>query len=123
MKIATKSLVTFAKAHCADYSSAGGCWKTEKLHMDSKPPAASAGVCLLAEGKACKYFCEAVLPARDCPERIRLKYGVVDRTAKIRAARICPGCQAELLPRRRICNKCRRKKTRERVRRHRRKMT
>ena len=122
MKIVSKTLGTYTKNNCANYTLVEGCLLTQRVDFSTEPPTATPGPCLVADGKPCQYFGTALLPARHCPEKIRLHYGAIDKTARIRPARFCPACElAELLPRQRICQKCRRKKTRERVRRHRQK--
>lgn len=69
-------------------------------------PQVETGQCRLAEGKSCDYFREALLPAADCPQRIRDGYTMLDQTAKMKDRRRCPECQAELRPRQRFCEKC-----------------
>jgi hypothetical protein len=80
------------------------------------------GCCRVGQGKPCEYFRRCVLPTGDCPEEIREAYRRVDPRCKARPViRHCPECNAELPRRRRICDRCRRRKGRERLRHYRQK--
>ena len=113
------SLGHFAKAHCANYSAGQGCYATEVVDVDKEPPEVQHGPCLVAQGEPCKYFRKAVLSASDCPDRVRRRYAEIDEAVETKSIRLCPECGAELGHRRRICDQCRKKRTRDRVRNHR----
>ena len=104
------SLGNFARRHCANYNTTNGCYLTEKVDWSVEPPKATAGPCLVAEGKPCSYFKRSILPARDVPQKIRGDYYFIDSSIMVPTARTCPECGETLPPRRRVCEKCCRKR-------------
>ena len=116
------SLASYAKANCANYNTGHGCFATEVVDTVKEPPEVQHGRCLVAQGKPCEYFRKALLPAANGPSEVRKCYAAIDNVVELKEARPCPECGAGLKHRQRICDRCRRKRVRDRVRRHRRKI-
>jgi len=78
--------------------------------------------CLVEQGKRCEYFVEAVLPTSADLGLKELVYslyqkhvGIAEDELLINTAniRLCPDCGAELKPRQRYCDGCKRRRRRK----------
>jgi len=114
-----------AKEHCANWDCGAclGIYYKDDLSIDwsrHKP----LPRCLLAEGKRCPYFEEIIIPMRmsreteaatvraDKKDKAVASYMKLHKLSPV-THRICPDCQKEpLLPRRRVCDACRRHRRR-----------
>jgi len=119
-------LAIFAKKLCACWCGRDGCFCTD---VCSDEPyfdllKVSPGECLVTKGFPCSYFRKCVLPPEGYkygPENLqelREAYAIIDpkvqNSGKLRGRR-CPGingieCGEPLLPRKRLCEKCRNRK-------------
>ena len=123
------ALTAFVKKYCACYCD------TENLCIGEH----RTGTCLIMQGMPCGYFKKAVFPICDPNYKFATEPEKYDKLSKLYIAieqkvdgsaskniRICPGingksCKVPLLPRRRLCDKCRDRKRRDDYRKHRRK--
>lgn len=105
----TMSPMQFVEAECANFSGGGCIWRKK---------------CLISERKRCDYFETDVLPLadragiadvilfRDAVDQYRRWNYVPKSKGKLKLGRKC-ACGESLLPRERVCEKCRTSRRRE----------
>ena len=128
----------FAKRDCANCRSDGSCLGISEHDLDDPKVAAELDKCKLAENpmEPCSYFERFVLPLADQPspkgqpqlqsQRLDARQAYLMQTKRQvlgAVVRTCPECGATIAPRRRLCEKCakkrRRASSRERARKYR----
>ena len=128
----------FAKRDCANYKPDGSCLGISEHDLENPKHAAELDKCKLAESpiKPCSYFERLVLPLADQPgpkdkpelqsQRLDARQAYLMQTKRPvpgAVVRACPECGSTIPPRRRLCEKCskkrRRASSRERARQYR----